>query len=74
MRAHHCPPPRCHPPALQANRRQWAPLVEHCRTHGGELSFERTGASLRHGLRVPHSQHAAYLAAIGLEPETDAAG
>lgn len=61
-------------PGLQANRRQWAPLVQHCRTHGGDRAYERTGASLRHGLGVPFEQHEAYLASIGLEPETTAAG
>lgn len=65
--------PPCFLP-YQANRRQWAPLVQHCRTHGGDRSFERTGASLRHGLGVPYKQHQAYLASIGLEPETTAAG
>lgn len=59
---------------LQANRRLWAPLVRHCRTHGGDSTYERTGISLRHGLGVPYDQHAAYLAHAGLTPETDAAG
>ena len=59
---------------LQANRRQWAPLVQHCRTHGGDRAYERTGTSLRHGLGVPFEQHEAYLARIGLQPETTAAG
>lgn len=66
----HMPPPS----PTQATRRQWAPLVRHCRESGGDRAFERTGASLRHGLGVGHAQHAAYLSAIGLQPETTADG
>lgn len=58
----------------QANRQQWAELVQHCRTHGGDRGNERQGASLRYGIGVAHQQHEAYLARIGLEAETDAAG
>ena len=29
---------------------------------------------MRHGLGVAHADHAAYLAAIGLEPEVDTEG
>lgn len=73
-----CPNPRSAPShtwtALQANRRDWAPLVQHCRTHGGDQTYERTGASLRYGLGVAHERHAAHLATVGLQPEADAQG
>lgn len=65
------PPPNPH---AVANRQQWAELVQHCRTHGGDRGNERQGASLRYGIGVAHQQHEAYLARIGLEAETDAAG
>ncbi|KAL4437076.1 hypothetical protein ABPG75_004215 [Micractinium tetrahymenae] len=65
------PPPNPH---AVANRREWAPLVQHCRTHGGDRAYERTGASLRYGLGVTHEQYAAYLAVIGLQPEADEQG
>ncbi|KAL4859626.1 hypothetical protein ACK3TF_000712 [Chlorella vulgaris] len=65
------PPPSPH---AVANRQQWAELVQHCRTAGGDRAFEREGQSLRYCLGVSHQQHAAYLAHIGLEPEADAGG
>lgn len=65
------PPPN---PYAVANRRKWAQLVEHCRTHGGDRTFEKTGRSLRHGLNVSRQQHVAFLKEAGLEPETDAQG
>ncbi|PRW58699.1 hypothetical protein C2E21_2783 [Chlorella sorokiniana] len=65
------PPPN---PYAVANRQQWAPLVQHCRTHGGDRAYERTGASLRHGLGVPYEQHEASMDSIGLQPETTAGG
>jgi hypothetical protein len=61
-------------PYSQARRRQWAPLVQHCREHGGDRTFERQGHSLRYGLGVGHQQHEAYLQRVGLEAETTASG
>lgn len=58
----------------QANRRQWATLVQHCRLTGGHMGIQRTGRSARYGVSVPHAEHAACLRDIGLEPETDASG
>ena len=68
-----CPLP---PPAspIQASRRQWAPLVQHCREQWGDRTFERQGHSLRYGLGVGHQQHEAYLQRVGLSAETTASG
>lgn len=132
--------------APQANRQKWAELVRHCRTHGGDRSYDKNGRddalaggqaalregrtrgalcvqavaaaciaasfvaaaqqrmwvlpclpacynhethppclpppailphagySLRYGINVPHSEHAAYMALIGLQPEVDESG
>ena len=80
-----CPPPASfhqhplrgwctNPTPPQANRRKWQPLVQHCRTHGDERSFEQSGQSLRYGINVSAAEHAAYLQQAGLEPELNEAG
>ena len=65
------PPPS---PYAAANRRKWADIVHHCRTHGGDRVYDSTGQSLRYGINVPSQQHLAYLEQADLQPETDEAG
>jgi hypothetical protein len=66
-----CKDPSSYP---QASRERWAPLVLHCRTHGGDGAYEADGHSLRHGIGVGREVHAASLDSIGLRPETGADG
>lgn len=56
-------------PHATANRRKWAPLVRHCRTHGGDRAYASCGQSLRYGINAPQAEHAAYLQQAGLVPE-----
>eukprot|EP00775_Hariotina_reticulata_P005307 gene5307-5542_t len=57
----------------QANRRRWRPLVQHCRQQPGvDQQIERSGVSARLHIGTSHQQHAAALAAVGLQPEYDA--
>ena len=65
------PPPN---PYTVANRQKWDPLVQHCRTHGGDRAYEASGRSLRYGINVDHRQHADHLRQAGLEPERDSSG
>ncbi|GAB4817992.1 hypothetical protein N2152v2_005038 [Parachlorella kessleri] len=65
------------PPAnhyAAANRQKWQQLVEHCRTHGGDRSYDRHGYSLRYGINVNPGDHEDYLQSIGLEAEADQQG
>lgn len=65
------PPER---PYAVANRQRWAPLVDHCRRHGGDRTFELTGHSLRYGLNVPYEFHQTYLKSAELMPENNRNG
>lgn len=59
-----------HPnPYALSNRSKWAPLVNHCRTHGGDRVFEATKRSPRYGINVSKEQHLKYLQNAELEPE-----
>eukprot|EP00887_Chlorella_sp_A99_P005220 scaffold1.g5220.t1 len=62
------PPPN---PYAAASRKRWQALAQHCRTHGGDRSYEQTGRSLRYGVNVTATDHAAYLVQAGLQPEAD---
>ena len=65
------PPPS---PYAVASRRTWAPLVHHCRTHGGDRGYAATGRSLRYGIGVSPAEHAAYLQQAELAPEGGGGG
>lgn len=61
-------------PYTVANRRRWKGLVDHCRTHGGDRTYNSTGQSLRYNINVPWEQHRDYLDHASLQPETDQTG
>ncbi|KAG2491893.1 hypothetical protein HYH03_009845 [Edaphochlamys debaryana] len=61
-------PPRPEPYA-QAHRVHWKELVDHCRTHGGDLEYDTHGFSLRYGVGVPEEEHRRLLQKLELHAE-----